>query len=546
MTEETAFRLRAREVAKNFLQSVVVVDDRASYDSAQPTQVQRPRRGASLSITSNSARTAPNEQRHHLNAKELIDGFAMKGMVCAVIKPEQGEIFQQAANNVSQRADVVILDWDIYGDGGESVLNTIEGIIDADSSEHDRLRLIVIYTGENDLAKISDQLEGRLQSFSEVIGLSVTRENVCVYRIGPARIVIYAKQASHLTMEFQSRAVAIDELPDAVINEFSRMTEGLLPNAVLKAIGELRRVTHRVINKFSAELDAAYLNHRALTVPSEEAQSHFYPLIADEIEAILYDSGVDDALSPDTIRSWLDHRVANGLALDRKMKINGKTNAKNAAFELIVNGIKEAKLKHPACKSFVRSLDGIDSNKASNEHSALSYLTNVLALTDGPDALDLDLTLAMIMSIRARYSKPNPTLRLGAVIKDTRNKYYLCIQALCDCVRIKKGLKFTFLVLSKSMRPSDFVVKSDNVLTRLKVLSGPKDVVRIPFGAGNIDTPVRADLSGDSWSFTDDKGQTYKWICDLRIQHAQRVANEYAAKISRVGLTESEWLRRQK
>jgi hypothetical protein len=36
-----------------------------------------------------------------------------------------------------------------------------------------------------------------------------------------------------------------------------------------------------------------------------------------------------------------------------------------------------------------------------------------------------------------------------------------------------------------------------------------------------------------------------KWIGELKPFHSQKVANDYAREISRVGLTESEWLRRQ-
>jgi hypothetical protein len=38
--------------------------------------------------------------------------------------------------------------------------------------------------------------------------------------------------------------------------------------------------------------------------------------------------------------------------------------------------------------------------------------------------------------------------------------------------------------------------------------------------------------------------ENFKWILDLKDAHAQRIANTYAAKLSRVGLDESEWLRR--
>lgn len=37
--------------------------------------------------------------------------------------------------------------------------------------------------------------------------------------------------------------------------------------------------------------------------------------------------------------------------------------------------------------------------------------------------------------------------------------------------------------------------------------------------------------------------QRYKWIAELKSDHAQRAAEQFASNLSRVGLTESEWLR---
>ena len=36
----------------------------------------------------------------------------------------------------------------------------------------------------------------------------------------------------------------------------------------------------------------------------------------------------------------------------------------------------------------------------------------------------------------------------------------------------------------------------------------------------------------------------FQWVLDLKEAHAQRIANNFAAQLSRVGLDESEWLRR--
>jgi len=541
MAEVTAFRKRAREVARNFLQSVVVVDDRASFGLfPAPSLAMAPTRGASLTVPSNNSPGASDEQRHHLNAKELIDSFASKGMVCSVIKPNVDEQFLQEADTAAQRADIVILDWQIYNDDGKATLETIKTIISTDSSKHDRLRLIAIYTGVVNLEEVANKVEILLQGMSELGAINKSRGGF-VFDIGPVRTVIYAKDEGLLAEGSRHRAVSVALLADTVIDEFGMMTEGLLPSAVLMAIGELRRVTHRLISKFPARLDASYLNHRSLTVPADEALSHIYPLIASEIESILSDCGIEDVLSDSAISDWIDDRVTNGVELHTKAKIRGKHNAKMAIHDLIVHGVQEAKRKHATRKSFVKALDLIEQNKT----ESLSYLTDLLVDETPAVAIDRDRELAMRMSIRSRYKNPDPILQLGAVLKKKRS-YYLCIQPLCDCARVGEEMDFVFLTLSKSTKPCNFVVESNSSLLELKILSGKNDVKRFRFKPTRSNSPVHAEEDREGWFFKDVDANEYRWVCDLKVQHAQRVANEYATKVSRVGLTESEWIRRQK
>jgi hypothetical protein len=49
---------------------------------------------------------------------------------------------------------------------------------------------------------------------------------------------------------------------------------------------------------------------------------------------------------------------------------------------------------------------------------------------------------------------------------------------------------------------------------------------------------------GGELFFEDTNGKTYQWIDQLRASHAQRAVEKFASDLSRVGLTESEWLRR--
>ena len=136
------------------------------------------------------------------------------------------------------------------------------------------------------------------------------------------------------------------------------------------------------------------------------------------------------------------------------------------------------------------------------------------------------------------------------MIKDN-DRYLLCIQQKCDSVRIPDGEKRKFLFLPMKKNDQNFDVLFKN---------GPHDYVRLstcykecyaieiieftPFEDTEI---VQAQKEGDGfYYFTGgpDNQIKFKWILDLKEAHAQRIVNNFAAQLSRVGLDESEWLRR--
>src|SRR4051812_4432909 len=111
LTGDLTMQESAQDVARRFLQSVVVVDDRAAYggegetlprDAAAAGGVVAPplvevsgdsrsrgRRHLSLRSPPVAGKLATPEQS--LDAKVLVDGFAGLGIVCAVIRPAADE-----------------------------------------------------------------------------------------------------------------------------------------------------------------------------------------------------------------------------------------------------------------------------------------------------------------------------------------------------------------------------------------------------------------------------------------------------------------------
>ena len=74
------------------------------------------------------------------------------------------------------------------------------------------------------------------------------------------------------------------------------MHRGLLSGLALKGLSSIRKNTKRLLDKFSGELDGAFILHRALVKKSEqqEALDKLPELLADELSAILEDSLFSD------------------------------------------------------------------------------------------------------------------------------------------------------------------------------------------------------------------------------------------------------------
>ena len=84
------------------------------------------------------------------------------------------------------------------------------------------------------------------------------------------------------------------------------MTAGLVSNVALTALTRLRLATHRILDRFSSEIDAAFLVHRALHESPQEADEHLAPIIAAELQAVIQDPSPH--ISDDEVSDWLIER----------------------------------------------------------------------------------------------------------------------------------------------------------------------------------------------------------------------------------------------
>jgi hypothetical protein len=536
-------------VALDFLHSVVLIDDRVYLGPVPldtlpatpvPVEIITPQRqgGATQSdidpaVVSEEAIQIPVTE-HPLDAKPLLDRFAEQGLVFAPLRLDK-EDDEQKTIKASQRADIVVIDWKINGNYGDTTIRLIKGILTTGDTH--RLRLIAVYTGERDLADITDRIRTEL----DAILPNETKpadETFAVTR-GPVRVVVYAKAATLLPQEnpeLYARIAAPEELPDRLVTDFARMTSGLVSNVALEALARLRANMHHVLRRLHPGLDAAYLSHRALVSPPEEAEDHLVALVVSEIAAVLEENAVGHRAGPDAIRAWLQDRLAADVDFKQIFSLGTLDPLDGLCGLLDV---------------------GVDSKSVPTEFKPLRKKEKARALTErfckpDADAAQRDQEFAMLLSLREQYVSRLPYLTLGTVLATADGvviSYWVCIQPVCDAVRLTVNRKFPLLplkIVTGDQEPFDMVIDDGAVVRRLKASLRPFEQDTPIFAPDAQSKTVKPAREGSATVFTSIDGTKYRWIGELKPDYAQRLLNAFGAHQNRVGVVESEWMRRSR
>ena len=573
----TDFRQHSEEIARNFLQTIMVVDDRAFFEreesAAIPTEVQRPgpprftevqelidesvspsreesenTRPEDVAIDDKGSDKASVDKAHELDAKKLIGDFAVKGIVCAVIRPKDVEV-ELLGNKVyplAESCDIVVFDWVLYGatDGGK-VKELISEITKRSSGKEKRLRLIVVYTGQEELADITEQIRTTLEAAGQS---NVVANKDYTLQIGPVRIAVYAKgyvPVAAENVDLAARVIPIDQLPDKLISEFTDMTMGLVSNVAIGSMAALRSNTHKLLTKFPPGLDAPFLAHRAMLTEPGNAGNLLVYLIGAELTAILDGAEVsriaDEFDGNDIIRLWLDMKEADGFQFKERFVPEISNATVEDVWELLRKGV--------GSKNLVQRLKGFKTNPHTKK------LTSRLSAAS-ESATELEYKFAILTSIKSDYRESSPALITGTVLKQERKikdtistLYWVCIQPICNCVRLGERTSFPLLPLKLVERKNKFdlvLPDRNNPYAHVKVDYNPTTLRMKRFDPSRDGLQmVKAQLQEDGkFYFKASRGERYEWIAELKFEHAQRILNQYASGISRVGLDESEWLRR--
>ena len=507
------FDERCREIARRFLVSAVIVDDDPRYDETEHVgHLDAPGRTAGLVDEKDPPGRGGGR---NLDAGAITESFSRVGLICGVVRPARDG--NDAVVVAVDRADLVVIDWQLYRDGGKRALRLINSILDSDRDKDQRLRLIAVYTGEPDIVGIGERINEKLCNRYDLE--SGTRDHTVTLSCGHCRIVVYSKEIREA------------DLPGRLIDDFARMTKGLMPSIALVALTAVRENPHRVLDKFDSKLDAAFLTHRACLPIPDDSEQHMVAQITSELRAIMEEKvGRKRPAGMEAIKSWIEDNGSDNFDFG-----GGKKFSQQVVLDMLGKGV--------------------DATNVPGRSRAYSWLTDGFVRSGDGDPHDLDLRLAWMTCFRA-IDPPDKKLWLGTAVRrcgdSDSEEFLLCMRPRCDSVRMKGAESFLFLPLLIDPKPGKFqlVVRASSngpTYRRVRVDTDMSRWAMIKFDpdpAARAVVAQKAENGSDGYVFTDVCGNRYEWIGELKTEVAHSVGQTLSSTLSRIALDRSEWLRR--
>jgi hypothetical protein len=313
------------------------------------------------------------------------------------------------------------------------------------------------------------------------------------------------------------------------------MNAGLVPSVALAGLAAIRTDTHRVLSALNASLDAGYLAQRFMIKDQAEAIDQLLGLVASELRSVMEDRIIGKHAEPEAIRAWLHDQ------LDREVPLGiaSSANPTEVLNVLLKFGLFPEDI---AARGTVgTALAGLNMNtKKLKLNKSASLFTDEEQLGE-----QSNLHLAMRLTLKNHYQKYPRFLQLGTLVR-CDGVYYLCLQPLCDSVRLTEERGFLFLPADELPETGTVIVRDPEdpkSLHRLEVQTEPYALEKFCFAPANARGRVQATEHNGTFAFRDTNQREYVWVASLNDSKAQAFAHTLGKLLSRIGESESEWLR---
>lgn len=525
---------KSKEIANEFIQSIVFLDDKAYKDANR------------------------DNPAHDLDILKISQAFAKENKICATYRPESNSDI----NNfklIANKADIIVLDWQIefsqvVEPGTEEedapadeprgiyTKEIIKSVLFDENCIKNSLKLIIVYTGDIQYLKaISEEIYKEVfDSSDEYIFDSENH----IIQSSHFKIIVRAKSAEVAfkanKVKLEKYMVNYEDLPGFILDEFTQMTSGLLSNFALISLTTLRRNSSKILSLFSKEMDGAYLGHKSIIPKQEDAEDLLVELFGDSIKDLLYYSQVNSNLAQNFIECWIDEKI---IEEDFEFS-NHKFNRKHILLKNILQS-KEENVKN-RFNNILSEINAQLKNHLLVNPTKIFTNNNEIKEVDNNDKRFSKLTHHKSLFIP---KNTEPRLTLGTLIKSNKNDiYYICIQQKCDSVRIPKDKERKFLFIPLYISADKFdIITPDGI--KLKKNKDSFSLRTIKFKCPNEYGVILAEKDEKNnfifkQKYNSPEDEQFEWILDLKDLHSQRIIIDYTSQLSRVGLDESEWHRR--
>lgn len=580
----------------HFLQTAVVLDDEAyeSLELDQPAEDSASLEGETLDVDfdfpedmtgglegdqgggvldemGEEARDRPRA----LITEPLVEGFADFGIACSVLKPlvpGREEEDHDRLRAMARRADIVILDWQLTGPNshmseglgksdGTSLSFLIE-LLKEDQKFGSRFRLICVYTGNPAVDEIMHRIR---TAVSDVLNKVVTVGPDMSITEGPLKIVLVSKKRLHVPEVASSRTAA--DLPSLMVKEFeSLVSTGLLPDLALSALSAVRDGAHHLLHRFDSALDPALISHFS-RVGVEGTADLVRTLITDELSSILSVPPAVDYLEPDSMTERISSRL-QGSGPPYYLAANKDA---TKCMELDLEGVHSALAESVGTGSFTAPMVGSPNNRKKVDPPSLTSL-----FLEGDDwdvvfkdALLIDRRLSVLSCMTKTTTSIGtlvpPVLQSGSVLmsgqreeadgtphgeetdRPDEDRFWLCLQPLCDSLRLTKPTSFPLIPLRPNHAQfADIVVDYWSDMLPLTTHGVKFNQIVMPTFVPSVQRRVVEATRNESggWTYKDAGGLEYTWLGQVRQWKVQKMVSGIASSLDRIGLDEYEYLRK--
>ncbi|MFQ6256214.1 response regulator receiver domain [Yersinia enterocolitica] len=598
------FKEYSVKTATDFLQTVVVLDDELGFSpridilTDESIDITEP----DESIWNNSDNKQNQyinnntDSQHPLDYHALSFNFAKKGLVCSGLKPLKNQDTQEVIDSAFiaiEKSDLCILDWEMKGTKGDITKEIISKLAKNDFSSGGKLRFITIYTGVSqkdweDLI-ISPIYEHLKNSESHL-------KNFKIIKNSPYIDIVPDGESTYWRVFIISKNETLEQdLPEELVCEFSKLTSGLLSNATLASISEVRNQTSKILAKYNSDLDLAYISHilGLISLPDSREYAHEIAfdyavnLISEEIKSQLQISPVvKKSLEKEYVAAWPEFYLHNKTEQNYFLQIQGnpiicepkklKKILSASTEDELVNILHQLEIPNKIDNK-IKELSELIAKSTDSDEDIISKIISEKNVFGKPEDIgkifkknaisvlikkgdySANLKLCSHESTRRNFRniKDNEftSLKLGTILKNN-NEFYICIQPLCDSVRLKSVSSFIFLKASSSSNHYNYVIESQsgNRHEKIKVSFDSSKVINMNFGYDSKRNMVigekieekiffKTECYHKSINSSDAEKLNLEWVGELKEGAAQKIVNQITAQISRVGLDEFEWLR---